>query len=996
MIFKIIVNMNNEIFTYQWLNEDDDDEKPFIRIYGIDINGETVCLRVKKFYRYFYLELSDNISAEKVAIYMKEKLDAIDTLLEKKHHLYYYSDKKFRFLKCSFTNRKSLVTAARKLKYPITVGGKEVKLKVHEQMASPCLQLITAKNLQMSGWLKFKGKEIHIDKITRCDREYIVKYMNLSKGTCDKCIEPNILAFDLEVNSMNPNAMPSNEPGDVIFQISCVFRDKKILLSLGDAQVEDVEVRLFESEKKLLKGFVDLVMEAKPNVLAGYNILGFDIPYMMKRYHRYYLIDEFKEMGFHLDPAKEKTFSWSSSAFKDQNFSFINWEGILLIDLLPIVMRDYKLDNYKLQTIATKFTGEGKDPLTAKDIFQAFKTGELSEVGKYCIKDSVLVFNLLDKFQTWVALSEMSKVCNVGMFFLYTKGQQLKVYSQVYKHCHENNILVDTDGYIGSLDENYVGAHVIDPVPGFYRNVIPFDFSSLYPSIIIAYNICYSTIVIDDDINPDLYNEFTWEDHVGCEHDPKIIKLKQINAKIQAIRDKQKELREYRNSIKAKDIPVISSVAKEKSLIQKRINEVGLETKPLMEERDELIKAKTKFPVCSIRKFKFYKPEVRKGVMPTIITNLLTSRKLVRAKIKETDDPLRKIVYDKQQLAYKVSANSMYGGMGVKRGMLPFNPGAMTVTYLGRTAIEKAAEIIQSDYNGTLVYGDTDSNYVIFPEIQNITKLWDHAVDVAAKVSNHFPPPMKLEFENAVYAKFLILSKKRYMHQQSDRNGKIDQKIGKKGVLLARRDNALFTRLVYEEITKMIFDGHTLSPILDRINEILDNLFQNTISPDQYIITKSVSNTEGEIDKETSKLGSYKVKELSSNDEERMIQLAGKTEREFYISSCPAQVRLAEKMRKRNCPVAAGSRLEYVVIKMFNAKNTGDQIEEYEYYKARKHILRIDPVYYLQSLINPTDQLLKVALGTPKVMSQLAKCRLDHQKMLKQYSNCIRPAIVIK
>jgi len=65
-------------------------------------------------------------------------------------------------------------------------------------------------------------------------------------------------------------------------------------------------------------------------------------------------------------------------------------------------------------------------------------------------------------------------------------------------------------------------------------------------------------------------------------------------------------------------------------------------------------------------------------------------------------------VYDKEQLAYKVSANSMYGAMGVRRGYLPFMPGAMCVTYAGRNALEKTAELIQSQFRGTLIYGDTD------------------------------------------------------------------------------------------------------------------------------------------------------------------------------------------------------------------------------------------------------------------------------------------------
>ena len=65
-------------------------------------------------------------------------------------------------------------------------------------------------------------------------------------------------------------------------------------------------------------------------------------------------------------------------------------------------------------------------------------------------------------------------------------------------------------------------------------------------------------------------------------------------------------------------------------------------------------------------------------------------------------------VLEKRQLAYKVSSNSMYGSWGVQRGYLPFMPGAICTTFMGRTNIEIVAKTIQEKYGGKLVYGDTD------------------------------------------------------------------------------------------------------------------------------------------------------------------------------------------------------------------------------------------------------------------------------------------------
>ena len=107
----------------------------------------------------------------------------------------------------------------------------------------------------------------------------------------------------------------------------------------------------------------------------------------------------------------------------------------------------------------------------------------------------------------------MARTCNVPIFYLYTQGQQIKVFSQVYKYCMYNNIVVEKDGYKAQENEQYTGAYVIEPIPGAYDRVVPFDFSSLYPTTIIAFNIDYSTLVTDETI-PDKF-VIGYPSHVG-------------------------------------------------------------------------------------------------------------------------------------------------------------------------------------------------------------------------------------------------------------------------------------------------------------------------------------------------------------------------------------------------------------------------------------------------------------------------------------------------
>ncbi len=732
----------------------------------------------------------------------------------------------------------------------------------------------------------------------------------------------------------------------------------------------------------------------------------------MRRACRFFLADDFKLIGFNKHtPARIEEVKWSSSAYKNQVFKFINWEGILLLDLLPIIRRDYKLDTYTLKNVTATFLNNNtKDPVTYKDIFIACKTREkMDVVGKYCVQDSDLCIELMNHLHTWVALSEMAKVCNVSMFTLYTQGQQIKLYSQVYKYCLKENIVVDNDGYEAKSNERYRGAHVIEPTPGFYERVVPVDFCSLYPSLIIAYNICYSTIA-DETTPDDQCNIFNWEDHVGCEHDPKEIKIKALTEKIDKIGKELSALRTKRDEIKAFTVPKGTTVKDAKAKIQLKIDEKMASQKPFREQRQELKKTKLSDRedengnkisgvVCAKRYYRFLKPKIKKGVIPTIIQSLLDSRKRVKELMKKCEDKSQKVVYDKEQLAYKVSANSMYGAMGVKKGYLPFMPGAMCVTYAGRTALEKTAELIQSQFRGTLVYGDTDSCYVTFPHIKSITKTWDYAIEVADGVTNWmengnrvFSPPIKLEFENTIYERFLILSKKRYMYQEIDRDGNLNKKVGKKGVILARRDNSQVVRSVYEQVTAMIFDGKTQDDLYQHVDNYVMDIYDNKLDYKDYVITKSVGDSDGSVDNETGRVGDYKVKELPSDPKERADFLGERSEKEYYVSCMPAQVQLAERMKRRGVPVDAGSRIEYVVTKKPGASTLGQKIEDYDYFKRHASVLSLDPKYYVEAMINPLDQIFKT-MGYGDMMKQISA---KWDKISKEREEARRPILVRK
>ena len=400
-------------------------------------------------------------------------------------------------------------------------------------------------NIKPASWFNFKGKKNikEDDKESVCEHEYIVSYKNFSpvEDNNQPPARPYIMSFDIEVNSSNPNVFPqSSQPGDKVFQISCVFGrngdtedkfEKYILTLCKNKKGEIVELNMdklgpgvdvlgYETESDLLEGFRDIILEKNPQIICGYNIFSFDITYMYERSKMCNIEKQFCQLScIRGMPSKIKEISWSSSAFKNQNFKYLDAHGRLWVDMLPIIQRDYKLENYKLKTVSDHFLSATKDPLTPKGLFKCYRMftpDSLAVTAKYCVQDSNLVLKLFEKLQIWIGLCEMSNTCNTPIFTLFTQGQQIKIFSQVYKKCMYDDIVIDKDSFVTKESDRFTGAYVFPPIPGLYEMVVSFDFSSLYPSTMIAYNIDYNTLVLDETIPDNKCHVVEWEEHVGC------------------------------------------------------------------------------------------------------------------------------------------------------------------------------------------------------------------------------------------------------------------------------------------------------------------------------------------------------------------------------------------------------------------------------------------------------------------------------------------------
>ena len=203
----------------------------------------------------------------------------------------------------------------------------------------------------------------------------------------------------------------------------------------------------------------------------------------------------------------------------------MNAPGLLNSDLYTIIKREKKLPSYKLDYVASEYIGDQKDPISPLDLFNMAQgtAEEIAIIIHYCVKDCTLVIDLILKLCIVTNNIAMANVTWVPIEYIESKGQQIKVHSQLAYEARLNDYLVPTIPYKDSSEledeEKFTGATVQEAEPGaHFEQITGLDFASLYPSIMIANNYSYETIVKGpkyDNIDEVEYKDIIWTEDTG-------------------------------------------------------------------------------------------------------------------------------------------------------------------------------------------------------------------------------------------------------------------------------------------------------------------------------------------------------------------------------------------------------------------------------------------------------------------------------------------------
>lgn len=261
--------------------------------------------------------------------------------------------------------------------------------------------------------------------------------------------------------------------------------------------IPGVAVYSYESEDEMLADWSKYIVACDPDIITGYNIQNFDIDYLMKRAKALGIV-EFPLLGrIKGEHAKSENTTFSSSAYGTHENVETKITGRLVFDLLQFIRREYKLSSYSLNNVSSEFLGQHKEDVKYTQIKELYHGDELTRqrIASYCVKDAHLPQLLLDKLSVVINQVEMARVTGVPIKLLLSRGQQIKVLSMLHRKGLQLGYIIPTLERV-QQEQQYEGATVIEPKKGFYKEPIAtLDFASLYPSIMIAHNICYSTIV---------------------------------------------------------------------------------------------------------------------------------------------------------------------------------------------------------------------------------------------------------------------------------------------------------------------------------------------------------------------------------------------------------------------------------------------------------------------------------------------------------------------
>ncbi|XP_017078698.1 DNA polymerase zeta catalytic subunit isoform X1 [Drosophila eugracilis] len=558
--------------------------------------------------------------------------------------------------------------------------------------------------------------------------------------------EIRVLFYAIE-HSLPDENLPSKACGYIMVNNAQDLLSEGLIHGLD----RDIEVQVVANEAEAFEALLTLCGRWDADIYAGYEI-------EMSSWG--YVIDRAKYLCFNIAPLLSRVPTQKVRDFVDEDreqFTDLDVEmklcGRILLDVWRLMRSEIALTSYTFENVMYHILHKRCPWHTTKSLSEWFA----SPCTRWIVMEYYLervrgTLALLDQLDLLGRTTEMAKLIGIQFYEVLSRGSQFRVESMMLRIAKPKNLVplspsVQARAHMRAPE--YL-ALIMEPQSRFYADpLIVLDFQSLYPSMIIAYNYCFSTCL-------------GRVEHLG------------------------------------------SSSAFEFGASQLRVPRQMLQK--LMEH--DLI---TVSP-CGVV---FVKREVREGILPRMLTEILDTRQMVKQSMKLHKDSsaLQRILHSRQ-LGLKLMANVTYGYTAANfSGRMPSVEVGDSVVSKGRETLERAIKLVEMNekWKVRVVYGDTDSMFVLVPG-RNRAEAFRIGEEIAQAVTEMNPHPVKLKLEK-VYQPCMLQTKKRYVGYMYETADQAQPVYEAKGIETVRRDGCPAVAKMLEKVLRILFETQDVSKI---------------------------------------------------------------------------------------------------------------------------------------------------------------------------------------
>uniref|UniRef100_A0A0E0LPJ1 DNA polymerase zeta catalytic subunit n=1 Tax=Oryza punctata TaxID=4537 RepID=A0A0E0LPJ1_ORYPU len=553
--------------------------------------------------------------------------------------------------------------------------------------------------------------------------------------------------------------------------------------------VAGCDVNVFPGERELLNHFINAICSIDPDIIVGWEIqlgsLGFlaeraahlgigllkrisrTAPHQMKR-PPMNPVDESSQELPRASSADDVIDDASENNWSHTHASGIHVDGRIILNLWRLMRAEVKLNNYSLEAVADEVLRRKVPLVPTKILSRWFATGPGR--GRYrCIEyvnnRSSLNLEILNQLDLVNRTSELARVFGIDFFSVLSRGSQFRVESMLLRLVHTQNYLAISPGnqQVASQPAMECLPLVMEPESAFYSDpVVVLDFQSLYPSMIIAYNLCYSTCL-------------------------------------------------------GKVFPSKSSVL--------GVSSYSADPQKIADLKNQLL--------LTPNGVLYVQPEVRKGVLPRLLEEILSTRIMVKQAMKKLSASQKVLqrIFNARQLALKLIANVTYGYTAAGfSGRMPCAELADSIVQCGRRTLETAISFVNQHplWKARVVYGDTDRE-----EAFRIGK------EIASSITAMNPDPVTLKFEK-VYHPCFLLTKKRYVGYSYESPEQKEPIFDAKGIETVRRDTCPAVAKILEQSIRIMFEEQDLAKVRSYLERQWTRILSGKFSIQDFVFAKEV------------------------------------------------------------------------------------------------------------------------------------------------------------